>query len=241
MHDDSATQPKPGNGLAITALVLGIIGLLIPLLGIAALVLGILGLKNQARGLAIAGIVLGSLGILTSCVACSTAVALPSLLESKVIAQEHTAVATLKAGVFPHQVQFQALATVDQNRNDRGEYAVLSELASSGFTPGQRMAGKEGWQGYSYVIYLPADSASALTIRQDPPSAEATKLQEKHFVCYAWPVDAKQGRKLFAITERGIVYQHEIEPGSKPGAPAWNALFDGGDWASQPSWSEHPR
>jgi len=63
-------EAMPGtNGLAIAALVLGILGL-VPPLGIIAIVLGAVALqqvtrRNQSgRGLAIAGIVLGSLAVL---------------------------------------------------------------------------------------------------------------------------------------------------------------------------------
>jgi hypothetical protein len=50
---------QPGNGLAITALVLGVVGLIVPLVNIAALVCGIVGLKCRSRAMAIIGIVLG--------------------------------------------------------------------------------------------------------------------------------------------------------------------------------------
>ncbi|HEY6532790.1 MAG TPA: DUF4190 domain-containing protein [Acidimicrobiales bacterium] len=65
--------PKPTNGLAIAALVLGIIAVLCfglgALAGIAAIVLGALGMKKAAetgsgKGMAIAGLVLGIIGVL---------------------------------------------------------------------------------------------------------------------------------------------------------------------------------
>lgn len=70
--------PSKSNGLAITALVLGIIALLLAwipivnflsiILGLAALVLGFLGIRKSAesggRGLALGGIITGGLAVL---------------------------------------------------------------------------------------------------------------------------------------------------------------------------------
>jgi hypothetical protein len=66
--------PRPAQGLAITALVLGIVALVtgwIPgwgvLVGLAAIVFGIIALaKRQGKGMAIGGIVTGVLGLLSS-------------------------------------------------------------------------------------------------------------------------------------------------------------------------------
>lgn len=60
-------QAAPGNGLAVTALVLGIIGLVLSMvpfipypLAILAIIFGAVGLKKQIKkGLAITGIVTG--------------------------------------------------------------------------------------------------------------------------------------------------------------------------------------
>lgn len=70
-----ATAPA-GNGIAIAALVVGIVAFVtgwVPilglLLGIAAVVLGVIGLKKAAgKGMSIAGLVTGAIGALTSLV-----------------------------------------------------------------------------------------------------------------------------------------------------------------------------
>jgi hypothetical protein len=60
---------QPANGMAIASLVLGIIGVLIPFLGVLALIFGGVGMSkaNQGasgKGMAIAGLVLGIIGTL---------------------------------------------------------------------------------------------------------------------------------------------------------------------------------
>ena len=95
----------PGNnGLAIIALVLGILGF-VPPLGIVAIVLGVLALRqvrqrNQAgSGLAVAGIVLGSIAVAAWVVAGSIVVAQPDGHGSGPTAQQTSAyVDELKAG-----------------------------------------------------------------------------------------------------------------------------------------------
>lgn len=77
---------RPGKGVAIASLVLGILALLTgwivvgSLFGIAAIVLGILGLRNARRGadgrvMSIIGIVLGVLGILSTALVIAAGVA----------------------------------------------------------------------------------------------------------------------------------------------------------------------
>ncbi len=63
-------EKKDQSGLAITSLVLGIIGMFawfIPLCGfpisVVGLILGILGVKSEKHGLAVAGIVLASISL----------------------------------------------------------------------------------------------------------------------------------------------------------------------------------
>jgi hypothetical protein len=66
-----AGSPKPGNGLAIAALILGILAVLClgPIAGIVAIILGVLGIKKASevgtgKGMSIAGLVLGIIGTL---------------------------------------------------------------------------------------------------------------------------------------------------------------------------------
>ncbi|MEA2708784.1 MAG: hypothetical protein QOF78_1385 [Phycisphaerales bacterium] len=81
-------QPAQGqgaNGLAVASLVLGIIGIFVPILpGIVAIILGIVALNKTrdprvgGRGLAIAGISVGAISMIIS-VGCMASILLPSL------------------------------------------------------------------------------------------------------------------------------------------------------------------
>jgi hypothetical protein len=65
------TEEKKSNGVAITALIFGILGIIIPIFifAIVALILGIVGLTKSkklggaGKGLAIAGIIMGAVGL----------------------------------------------------------------------------------------------------------------------------------------------------------------------------------
>jgi len=64
-------NPNDHSGLAIAALVLGIVGVtswLLPICGlpinILALIFGAIGIKSSKQGMAITGLVLGSIGVL---------------------------------------------------------------------------------------------------------------------------------------------------------------------------------
>jgi hypothetical protein len=61
--------------------------------------------------------------------AISAAVAIPSMLKARSAADDVAVVSTLRSGVFPAQVQFQAGGYLDQNGDNIGEYGFLAELA----------------------------------------------------------------------------------------------------------------
>jgi hypothetical protein len=71
MPSNPQTVAQPGKGLAVAALILGLVGL-IPMLGFIPAILGIiLGIvvmskKRPGKGMAIAGIVLGAVGLVAS-------------------------------------------------------------------------------------------------------------------------------------------------------------------------------
>ncbi|MFM8785353.1 MAG: DUF4190 domain-containing protein, partial [Phycisphaerales bacterium] len=64
-----ASADAGGTGLAVAALVCGIVGLCVPVLGLVAIILGVVYLarpRTTGRGLAIGGIVTGVLGLLST-------------------------------------------------------------------------------------------------------------------------------------------------------------------------------
>ncbi len=184
----------------------------------------------------------GSAGIIA-------AIAIPNLLESRVTANEAAAAATLKSGIFPAQVQFQAGAYVDEDSDGRGEYGFLTEFSGGpvpGFNKTLQLLAPGDWSGvrngYHYVVYLPdgagggGDSRSAL-------GQNGIGDREAYWVAYAWP-EKDQGRKVFAICHTGMIYQQPMAKGPATATkPAWNDLFGGGDksWADQPTWLPYHR
>lgn len=83
--------PPKTSGLAIAALVLGIVGFCIPGVGLIALILGIVALSKigaeparlQGRGLAITGIVTGGIGLVVSTVLVCGGIMLPALGQAR--------------------------------------------------------------------------------------------------------------------------------------------------------------
>ncbi len=175
------------------------------------------------------------------------AIAIPNLLESRVNANESAAVATLKSGIFPAEIQFQAGGYVDADGDSRGEYGFLDELTGLRATSANGGHGEGSLQlltktldhggpqsGYHYAIFLPDGQGGALAepagSAKRPVVAAAIADQEKYFIAYAWPEDADKGRRMFAITQNGTVLSAPFD-GT---APAWNAaLEDGTTWAEQ--------
>ncbi len=69
------------------------------------------------------GFTLIELMIVIAIIAIIAAIAIPNLLESRVIANEAAAAASLKSGIYAAQVQFQSSAYSDVDGDGRGEYA----------------------------------------------------------------------------------------------------------------------
>lgn len=85
-----ASADAGGIGLAVAALVCGIVGLCVPVLGIVAIILGVVYLarpRTNGRGLAIGGIVTGVLGLLST-VAILLALLLPALGQARQAARQ---------------------------------------------------------------------------------------------------------------------------------------------------------
>lgn len=181
------------------------------------------------------------------------AIAIPNLLESRVSANEAAAVATLKSGIFPAQIQFQGGAYADQDGDGIGEFGLLAELAG-GPVVGQRdelvlslmtadfKAPTPERSGYRYIVYLPDGQGAALIAAPGArvKNLAAAKEQAKHFVAYAWPAASDHGRRIYAITEEGVL--RASIPGPAPAeAPAWNALWGGKGWEDPPAWEPHKK
>lgn len=223
---DEAPPSTQGGALGILALIFGILGLFTIILGPVGLILGILGVRGRHRGMAITGIVLGGLGTLMVPFAIIAAIAIPNLLESRVVANENAAAATLKSGIFPGLLTYQSGAWTDADQDDRGEYSSLAVLAEQELL-GQPFAQAERQpiNGYHYRLYLldgDGDAFDAATAA--PQTATAIDLAEKYFIVYAWPASyGDTGRRVFCLTQDGQVLT--APPGSVDLPPSADAAF----------------
>lgn len=132
---DSAPSfpPRQKSGLAITAMVLGILGLCVPLLGVVALILGIVGLVKAGnrpqeyggKGMAITGICTGGLSIL-SC-PLMIGILLPALSRARESAQQ------IKSGIQLRGIG-QALAMYSHEYKAFPEYGadIRTRLTANG-------------------------------------------------------------------------------------------------------------
>lgn len=190
----------------------------------------------------------GPLGMGVVPVAVLAAVAVPNLLESRVAANEAAAQVTLRAGIFPAQVQFQGGGYMDQDEDHVGEYGSIAELAGrlpAGRVPAGTirlvtgpLAQGDTANGYRYRAYLP-DGAGGAVAAEDavrPALAAAADQQERFFAVYAWPVAADAGRRMFLLVQDGQVRSVPWDGAE----PAWNAGLPDG-WGSEPSWPVHQR
>jgi type II secretory pathway pseudopilin PulG len=188
-------------------------------------------------------------------IAIIAAIAIPNLLESRVTANEAAAATTLKSGVFPAQVQFQAGGYRDLDKDNVGEYGFFSEL-SGGPIAGQAndfhlslLGQADRWQnplpelnGYYYAMYLADGNGSAFGVNDKQPENLTTNADagERYFIAYSWPANKDNGRKAFAITSSGVVYTI-LATELQGNQPAWNTLFggEGKTWTDEPVWQQH--
>jgi type II secretory pathway pseudopilin PulG len=190
-------------------------------------------------------------------VAIIAAIAIPNLLESRVAANEAAASTTLKAGVFPAQIQFQAGGYRDLDHDNVGEYGFLGEL-SGGPIAGQAndlqlalLTPTERWNkplpeanGYRFAMFLADGKGGAFGAEDQQPAglSENANEGERSFIAYAWPIDEDSGRRAFAITHVGTVYATQAKELDGK-APAWNTLFggEGKNWKDEPQWQHYNR
>ena len=159
-------------------------------------------------------------------------------------ADEAAIMATMKSGIFPAQVQFQAGGYLDIDQDNVGEYGLLGQLA--GRTPTDKIPagqikllvgpfaqGDEAF-GYRFKSWLPgADTTTAVSTWEELQVVKAPDAnpRERHWTVYAWPAAGSLG-KVFAISEDGML-RSQAWDGKEP---AWNAVRGGKSWSDAPVW-----
>ncbi len=137
------------------------------------------------------------------------AVAIPSMLNSRVAANENLAVATLR-NISSAEAQFQATAALDQDGDGRGEYGTLAELTGSSPLAGSNSVLEPPVLSASLIPEASGCSTKAgYVFRIDVPrrGVGGVDLAEKRFVAYAWPVSqGATGGKVYVIDADGKLF-----------------------------------
>ena len=157
------------------------------------------------------GFTLIELMIVVAIIAIIAAIAIPSLLRSRLTSNESAAQGTLKT-ICTAQAQMKSNAWIDEDTDGIGEYGTLGQLAGIDTCDngsGDAVAINPPYvtavlgvvpdggtyslkSGYYYNMFL--DDADV-------------QNREQMFVCYAWPQErATTGNKAFAVTQEGTVY-----------------------------------
>jgi hypothetical protein len=148
------------------------------------------------------------------------AIALPKLLESRIVNNEVEAIETLRA-IWTAETTLRNSTAIDVDNDAHGEFGTLAELAGTvplrgrakaapvldpSFAPDLHGILKRG--GYMFRVYLPTKSGGGIaTIEADKPSIVATDLAEQQFFAYAWPVDPPtSGSRVFVVDASGVVF-----------------------------------
>ena len=159
-YNEPDQQEGPKRGLAIAALVLGIIGFftvgLIGVGAIAGIVLACMALSKVkhdpwqygGRGMAIAALVLNIVSLVSFVpMGIVAAIAIPNLLASRRAANEASAMASLR--------RIHSAEATYQSTRGAGKFGTLSELAAEGLIDSKLASGTKN--GYNFTVELTTD------------------------------------------------------------------------------------
>ncbi len=176
--------------------------------------------------------------------------ALPSLLGSRIVANENAAFATVRT-IVQAQLAFANRRDADLNQNGTGEFGTFGEMsgnvavrAANGGTkfmtpstinPSFRAISPLGEMlrhGYYYRIYLPSATGDGLIEKPGGGADENVSAEkaETYWSLYAWPQrHGATGVKTFFANQSGDIHFTEDTRYSGPGAPltAGSALLPG--------------
>jgi type IV pilus assembly protein PilA len=186
------------------------------------------------------GFTLIELMIVIAIIAIIAAIAIPNLLESRITSNESAAASSLKAGVFPAQVQFQAGGFLDAGGNTGatadgiGDFATnYGQMAGANITPPSSTATLN-------LSFLPTTWNTTTPIIGNYSFSVGSNYQFS-FCAACWPSDSadKIGRRRFAINAAGTVYA--TAPNTTNAAVAADVPFGTLFTSPASTWSPYKR
>ncbi len=184
------------------------------------------------------------------------ALAIPSLIRSRMVSNESAAIACLHTMVTAEQ-EFRTGAEVDEDADGAGEFGFLQEIAGTelprgrvhiidppyvaGSLTAKTAIGVAIKSGYFFKIYLPGDGGTVLEEAEGVPLPRCVgtgiNSQELYFVCYAWPMDSgRSGTRAFVVSESGVIFQTNMEAADYDGSssvPAAEAAYSAEAFTSE--------
>lgn len=228
-HYDQVDQMEgPKKGLAIAALVLGIIGFFtVGLVGVGAIVGIVLACMAMSRikrdpwqyggrGIAIAGLVMNIVSLVSFVpIGIIAAIAIPNLLASRRAANEGSAMSSLRT-LASAEMTFQAT-------RGNGKYGTLNELATEGLIDSKLATGTKN--GYNFTVEL-------TTTDMDYPGFEVVGVPMSY---------GNTGIRSFYIDETGVIRagNNAGKPSSKEDLPV-DHDYDFSDRSRRVDYSAQP-
>lgn len=190
--DRGYSDTKLNNGMAVTSMVLGIIGLptfgLLGVGAITAITLSIIAISNAKRspheyggkGMAITGLITSLVSLMIIPFAIVMAIAVPNLLASRRAANEGSSIATLKS-IHSAEATYQAT-------RGNGAFGTLDQLVADGLINPELRSGSRN--GYKFTVDIKLRGVDGL------PGFEAVGVP----ITYG-----STGRRSFYVDESGVI------------------------------------
>lgn len=184
------------------------------------------------------GFTIVELMLVITIIAVLISLAVPNLLSARMRANETAAVSMLRT-IGSGQATYQTRAVTDPDADGTGSFGYFGELAGATVPRGASevltppilsstfrliVSGRVKHSGYYFRIYLP--DTDGVGLPELPTGGAAPEvdddLSEVTWCCYAWPINAHSGDRVFVTNQRGDVV-------GAPGVDAGGSSYGGGN------------